>query len=136
MDKILLKKRIGKTNITFANYVSMLYNYIRSTSRWTWTIRDWIWCKRWRRKARTKHFPCVNINGILIEIYIDLGDIGTQEGEDIGEINFDIDTNDIEVKDCGVYILSKETRNLIICDLFRVSSISSSSSITLKKNNY
>jgi hypothetical protein len=65
-----------------------------------------------------------------------LGDIGTQEGEDIGEINFDIDTNDIEVKDCGVYILSKETRNLIICDLFRVSSISSSSSITLKKNNY
>ena len=47
------------------------------------------------------------------------------------EINFDI-----EVKYYGVYILSKETRNLIICDLFRVSSISSSSSITLKKNNY
>jgi hypothetical protein len=62
-------------------------------------------------------------------------------------IDLNIDTNDIEVKDCGVYIPSdgiakdndafllleyKETRNLIISDLFRVSSIFSSSSITLK----
>ena len=62
-------------------------------------------------------------------------------------IDLNIDTNDIEVKDCGVYIPSdgiakdndafllleyKETRNLIICDLFRVSSISFSSSRTRK----